>query len=223
MIILKVCVWHSLNYKISYQRLIDAEVDTGSHVENRVFIPRLPLLTLTDSVFPFILKRRQFPIRPAFSIKLNMGQGQSLETVGISLSSTEAIFVKGQPYFALSRVQNPRYLKIMVCGGSEYAGGGVFVKNVVYRGIFLTPVEKPLFSCSNLISSFSQVDPILSSHCVPVFSPVKRGSLGDYIKRESHSDVIALEDARECLLLSNKFLLVHLITFSVRLLDFPRI
>ena len=37
------------------KRLIVAEVATGSHVWNRVFIPRIPLLTPTDSGFPFIL------------------------------------------------------------------------------------------------------------------------------------------------------------------------
>ena len=178
----------------------------------RVFIPHIPLLTPTDSGFPFILKRRQFPIRPAFCITINKGQGQSLETVGIFLSSPEAIFGHGQLYVALSRVQNPRGLKIMVCGGSEYASGEVLVKNVVYLEIFLTPVEKPLSSCSDLISSFSQDAPNLSSHCILVFSPVKRGSKGDNYERESKvskifefsdSDVIALEDPRECVLLSN--------------------
>ena len=110
------------------KRLIDAEVAAGSHVGNRVFLPRIPLLTPTDSGFPFILKRRQFPISPAFCITINKGQGQSLETVGIFLPSPEAIFGHGQLYVALSRVQNPRGLKIMVCGGSEYAGGGVFLR-----------------------------------------------------------------------------------------------
>ena len=189
------------------RRLIDAVVATGSHVGDRVFIPRIPLLTPTDSGFPFILKRTQFPIRPAFCITINKGQGQSLDTVGIFLPSPEAIFGHGQLYVALSRG-----LKIMVCAGSEYAGGGVLVKNVVYREVFLTPVEKPLSSYSDLISSFSQVAPILSSHCIHVFTPVKRGSIGDYFERESKvskifefslSDVIALEDPRECVLLSN--------------------
>ena len=149
-----------------------------------LFIPRVPLLTPTDSGFPFIFKRRQFPIRPAFCITINKGQCQSLETVGIFLPSPEAIFGHGRLYVALSRVQNPRGLKIMVCGGSEYAGGEVLVKNVAYREVFLTQVENPLSSCSDLISSFSQVVPILSSHCIPVFSLVKTGSIGDYYERE---------------------------------------
>ena len=155
------------------KRLIDAEIATGSHVGNRVFIPRIPLLTPTDSGFPFVLKRRQFPVRPAFCITINKGQGQSLDTVGIFLPSPEAIFSHGQLYVALSRVQNPRGLKIMVCGGKESVGGGVLVKNVVYREVFLTRVEKPLSSCPNLISSFSQDAPSLSSHCIPVSRPLR--------------------------------------------------
>ena len=149
------------------KRLIDAEIATGSHVGNRVFIPRIPLLTPTDSGFPFVLKRRQFPVRPAFYITINKAQSQSLETVGIFSPSPEAIFSHGQLYVALSRVQNPRGLKIMVCGGKESVGGGLLVKNVVHREVFLTRVEKPLSSCPNLISSFSQDAPSLSSHCIP--------------------------------------------------------
>ena len=49
----------------------------------RVYIPRIPLLTPPNSDFPFLLKRRQFPIRHANCITINKGQGQSLETVGI--------------------------------------------------------------------------------------------------------------------------------------------
>ena len=126
------------------KRLIYAEIATGSHVGNRVFIPCIPLLTPTDSDFPFVLKRRQFPVRPALCITINKGQGQSLETVGIFLPSPEAIFSHGQLYVALSRVQNPRGLKIMVCGGKESVDGGVLVKNVVYREVFLIRVEKPV-------------------------------------------------------------------------------
>ena len=66
------------------KHLIDAEIATGIHAGTRVFIARIPLLTPSDSGLPFILKRRQFPVRPAFCITINKGQDQSLETVGIS-------------------------------------------------------------------------------------------------------------------------------------------
>ena len=95
--------------------IIYVEIATGIHAGTRVFNPRIPLLTPSDSDLPFILKRRQFPVRPAFCITINKGQGQSLETVGIFLPSPEAIFNHGQLYVALSRVQNPSSLKIVVC------------------------------------------------------------------------------------------------------------
>ena len=86
-------------------RVIDAEIATGVHKHKRVFIPRI-ILTSSESELPFIL-RRQFPIRLAYCITINKGQGQSLETVGLYLPSPEAIFSHGQLYVAMSRVKNP--------------------------------------------------------------------------------------------------------------------
>ena len=106
----------------------------------RVFIPPIPM-TPTDTDFPFVLRRRQFPIRPAFCITINKGQGQSMENVGIFLPSPEAIFSHGQLYVALSRVHNPNGLKVMVCGGSTSSSGGVWVRNVVYREVFQNHLE----------------------------------------------------------------------------------
>ena len=58
-------------------RIIDAEIATGVHKGKRVFIPRIPM-TPTDTHFPFVLRSRQFPIRPAFCVTINKGQGQSM-------------------------------------------------------------------------------------------------------------------------------------------------
>ena len=90
----------------------------------------------SESDFPFVLKRKQFLIRPAFYITINKGQGQSLESVGISLPSPDAIFSHWQLYVALSRVKHPKGLKVMVCGSSHSNSGGVWIRNVVYREVF---------------------------------------------------------------------------------------
>ena len=74
-----------------------------------MFIPRIDLET-NESVLPFIMKRRQFPIIVAFAITINKAQGQTYDTVGIYLPNT--VFSHGQLYVALSRVQHRRNLKI---------------------------------------------------------------------------------------------------------------
>ena len=104
--------------------VIDAEIATGTHRGKRVFIPRIVMIP-SETDFPFVLRRKQFPIRPAFCITINKGQGQSLQSVGIFLPTPEAIFSHGQLYVPFSRVQNPRGLKVMVCGGTYSPSGGV--------------------------------------------------------------------------------------------------
>ena len=164
-----------LTIRALLNRIIDAEIATGVHKGKRVFIPRIPM-TPTDTEFPFVLRRRQFPILPAFCITINKGQGQSMENVGIFLPSPEAIFSHGQLYVALSRVQNPNGLKVMVFGGSTSSSGEVWVRNVVYREVFQNRLEYVL--------PFTQIPPLwiflflaLRLHSnlnESVFSPVKR-------------------------------------------------
>jgi hypothetical protein len=55
------------------QHLIDAEISSGSHIGLRVFIPRITL-TPSDANLPFQLRRRQFPVRLAFSMTINKSQ-----------------------------------------------------------------------------------------------------------------------------------------------------
>ena len=74
-------------------RVIDAEIATGVHKQKRVFISRI-ILTSSESELPFVLRRRQFPIRLAYCITINKGQGQSLETVRL-------IFHLLKPYLAM--------------------------------------------------------------------------------------------------------------------------
>ena len=64
--------------------VIEARILTGTHKGTVYLIPRI-LLYSNDNDLPFILSRRQFPVRVCFAMTVNKSQGQSLETVGIDL------------------------------------------------------------------------------------------------------------------------------------------
>ena len=70
-----------------------------------VFLPRIQMQP-TDTDYPFILKRLQFPVINAFAITINKSQGQSFEKVGIYL--TAEVFTHGQLYVAFSRATSKK-------------------------------------------------------------------------------------------------------------------
>jgi hypothetical protein len=93
------------------ERVIEAKILTGSHSGDTVFIPRISLdSNQNNSDLPFMLRRRQFPIRLAFAMTINKSQGQSLDIVGLRLH--EPIFSHGQLYVALSRCTSAKNLLI---------------------------------------------------------------------------------------------------------------
>ena len=104
---------------------------TGKHSGKMVFLPRITL-TPSDSVLPFQLQRRQFPVRPAFAMTINKCQGQTLEYVEIDL--TQPIFTHGQLYVALSRDRSFDSVPILPdlqCLDCYYTD------NVVYKDVLL--------------------------------------------------------------------------------------
>jgi hypothetical protein len=52
------------------QRVIEAEIITWNNVGKRVFIPRI-IMSPFGTNWPFVLRRRQFPVRMAFAITIN--------------------------------------------------------------------------------------------------------------------------------------------------------
>ena len=132
------CNGTRLIVKLLKENLIIAEVLTGTAEGNIVFIPRIDLAPASADL-PFILRRRQFPIKLAFAMTINKSQGQTLEKVGIYLP--EPVFSHGQLYVALSRVRQARDVKIKILDGPNQGkliknSERVFTTNVVFKQIF---------------------------------------------------------------------------------------
>lgn len=121
--------------KALMDNLIDAEVVTGPATGQRVLIPRLSITPSDAESWPFTLRRRQFPVRPAFAMTINKSQGQTFKTVGIYLP--KAVFTHGQLYVAKSRVGDPAGVRIMVPGAARDDDGAIYTPNVVYREVLL--------------------------------------------------------------------------------------
>jgi len=118
--------------------LIQAKVITGSVEGNVVFIPRIDLCP-SDTRYPFRLRRRQFPVKPAFAMTINKSQGQTLKKVGICLH--EPVFAHGQLYVAFSRCKEQVNVKVQVFDSLPFQGNlllnsdCVFTQNIVYKNI----------------------------------------------------------------------------------------
>eukprot|EP00116_Pleurobrachia_bachei_P000686 sb/3460948/ len=108
-----------------HENILELSVASGAYRGNVILVPRIPM-SPTDSIFPFKLTRKQFPIRPSFALTANKSQGQTLTRVGIN--TEQSFFQHGQLYVAMSRVGNPNELKILT-------GEGGVTTNVVYNEI----------------------------------------------------------------------------------------
>ena len=95
--------------------------------QNRdVYIPRI-MLRPKERQYPFEWSRRQFPIRPAYSITINKAQGQTMKMVGVWLP--DPVFGHGQFYVGCGRVGAPERLRLAVKGNVR---GAKCTRNVVY-------------------------------------------------------------------------------------------
>ena len=118
-------------------RYLDVLVLTGRAAGQRVYIPRIPMAPKVADL-PFILSRRQFPVRLAWAMTINKAQGQSLERSGLVLP--EPVFAHGQLYVALSRVGAFHKVKVLISkanGQGVYTGhasipNGTYTQNIVW-------------------------------------------------------------------------------------------
>ena len=112
-----------------------------------VILARMPL-TSSESNLPFILKRRQFPLRLAYAMTINKSQGQTLDIVGIALG-TSGCFDHGQLYVALSRGTSEEYIRVLAPNGPLQGRlrrdpRHTYVKNIVFRDLLdMALVDRP--------------------------------------------------------------------------------
>ena len=111
--------------------MIEVEIITGTNIGKRVFIPRITL-SPSDSKWPFVLKRRQFPISVCFAMIINKSQGQSLQHVGVYLP--KPVFSHGQLYIAVSRVTSKNVLKFLIINIETERKSET--KNIMHKEVF---------------------------------------------------------------------------------------
>ncbi|XP_020080716.1 ATP-dependent DNA helicase PIF1-like [Ananas comosus] len=112
-------------------KVIEAEIFTGNHSGQKVYIPRI-LTHVTETKWPFVLKRRQFPIRLCYAMTINKSQGQTLQYVGLYLR--RPVFSHGQLYVGVSRVTSRKGLRILIENNNDEPEG--CTRNIVFTEIF---------------------------------------------------------------------------------------
>ena len=107
------------------ERTVKWEVAVGTLKGERVFLPTIPMYDRSNE-FPFTLVRRQFPLRVAFAVTVNKGQGQENQRVGIYLP--EPVFAHGQLYTAFSRGKRGGDVSVLIKDNKDG-----FTDNIVYK------------------------------------------------------------------------------------------
>lgn len=108
--------------------ILECEIITGSHIGERVFLPRLKLAP-SDTKLPFVLQRIQFPIRLAYVMTINKAQGQTFNHVGIYLP--DPVFSHGQLCVAFSRAKKIDSICVDLGRRKEKKTINVVYKNVL--------------------------------------------------------------------------------------------
>ncbi|KAE9187157.1 hypothetical protein PF005_g20559 [Phytophthora fragariae] len=117
--------------------VIHATIMTGERQGQDILIPRIVFVSDGDSRdSPFRLRRKQFPVVPAFAMTINKAQGQTVQNLGLYLATP--CFSHGQLYVALSRVTSRSKFKALIEYPQLEEDDGVYTDNIVYRQIFGT-------------------------------------------------------------------------------------
>ncbi|KAH7681228.1 DNA helicase protein [Dioscorea alata] len=114
-----------------HHNILEAVIISGSNIGDKVYIPRI-IMPVQQGKWPFIMCRKQFPVKLSYAMTINKSQGQTLELVGLFLP--KPVFSHGQLYVALSRVSSVEGLKVLIL--DDNGKNTNKTKNVVYKEIF---------------------------------------------------------------------------------------
>jgi ATP-dependent DNA helicase PIF1 len=107
---------------------------TGKRKGQHVLIPRISFVSDDDTQeFPLRLRRKQFPVQPAFAMTINKAQGQTVMNLGLYLYTP--CFSHGQLYVAMSRVTSRSKFKAVIEYPELEEEDGLYTSNIVYRQI----------------------------------------------------------------------------------------
>ena len=114
--------------------VVEANILLGRFAGKTVFIPRIDLAP-SDTDLPFVLKRRQFALRLAWSMTINKAQGQTFKKVGLYLD--RPAFAHGQLCVAFSRARalTDEHVHVVPSQRQGSQEGSTFTQNVVYKEI----------------------------------------------------------------------------------------
>ena len=118
----------------AYPRLLEVLIIGNEHHGEKAFIPRVTLKP-SSRQYPFIINRRQFPVRLSFAMTINKAQGQSLKYVGIHLLTP--VFCHGQLYVALSRATSSKNICILLPTDPTSENSNTKTLNIVYPEVLL--------------------------------------------------------------------------------------
>ncbi|GBN30866.1 hypothetical protein AVEN_47677-1 [Araneus ventricosus] len=120
-----------------HENFISAKIVSECNPGGVVFLTRIELSPI-DVNLPFVLKRRQFPLIPAYARTINKSQGQTFDQVVIYFD--EPVFSHGQLYVALSRSRKPNHVKTYTETSEEQGkllnNEKYFTRNVVHQEVF---------------------------------------------------------------------------------------
>ncbi|GJX20965.1 ATP-dependent DNA helicase PIF1-like protein [Tanacetum coccineum] len=123
---------HYLRLKIGCPIILLRNLDPANGLF-RVLLPRIPLAPYEEDMFPFKLKRTQFPVRLSFAMTMNKAHGQTIPNVGVYLP--DSVFSHGRLYVTLSRGISRTTTKVLVKPEKEFGQEGVYTSNVVYQEV----------------------------------------------------------------------------------------